>query len=127
MSDRDIMVLSTLQEIAESIRLIRRRFVSIHSSDDFLADEEGLTKLDGISMRLIAIGEAFKNIDKHTDKTLLNQFPQVDWKGVKGIRDILSHHYFDLDADTIFWICEEDIPLLEETVEEMMVFWEAHP
>jgi uncharacterized protein with HEPN domain len=125
MFDRDIMVLSTLQEIAESIRLIRWRFVSIHSSDYFLADEEGLIRLDSISMRLIAIVEAFKGIVNHSDKILLNQSPQVKRKEVKGIRNILSHHYFDLDADTIFGVYEEDIPLWEETVGKMMAFWEA--
>ncbi len=63
-------------------------------------------------MRLVAIGEGFKNIDKLTDKKLLLEYPQIDWKGVKGIRDILSHHYFDLDAEVIFDICENDLDKL---------------
>jgi len=65
---------------------------------------DGLLKLDGISMRLIAIGEGFKNIDKLSDNKLLTNYPNIPWKQVKGIRDILSHHYFDLDAETIFEI-----------------------
>ena len=65
-----------------------------------------ISTLDGISMRLVAIGEGFKNIDKLTDMKLLPNYPKVNWKGVKGVRDILSHHYFDLDAETIFVICD---------------------
>ncbi len=106
MSDRKLMVLSTLEDIQYSIELILERFKAIESSDDFVADEIGLEKLDGISMRLIAIREGFKNIDKLTDKTLLPTYPDIDWQGVKGVRDILSHHYFQLDAETIFEICD---------------------
>ena len=106
MSDKQLMILSTLEDIKFSIELIMKRFETIDSSDDFLADENGLDKLDSISMRLVAIGEGFKNIDKLTDRKLLPNYPKVNWKGVKGVRDILSHHYFDLDAETIFVICD---------------------
>jgi len=106
MSDKDLMVLSTLEDIVYSLKLIQDRFVSIQSSDDFLVDSNGLEKLDSISMRLVAIGEGFKNIDKLTDSKLLLNYPSIDWKGVKGVRDIFSHHYFQLDAETIFDICE---------------------
>ena len=109
MSDKNLMLLSTLEDIEHSITLILVRFEKISSSDDFLANEEGLILLDSIAMRLVAIGEGFKNIDKLTDKKLLLEYPQIDWKGVKGIRDILSHHYFDLDAEVIFDICENDL------------------
>lgn len=109
MSNKNLMVLSTLEDIEHSIELILVRFEKITSSDDFLANEEGLILLDSIAMRLVAIGEGFKNIDKLTDKKLLLEYPQIDWKGVKGIRDILSHHYFDLDAEVIFDICENDL------------------
>ena len=66
MSDKQLMVLSTLEDIQFSIELIMQRFKKIESSDDFLDNENGLEKLDSISMRLVAIGEGFKNIDKLT-------------------------------------------------------------
>jgi len=109
MSDRQLMILSILEDIKFSIELIKKRFEQIDSSDDFLANDDGLEKLDSITMRLVAIGEGFKNIDKLTDKQLLPNYPNVNWKGVKGVRDILSHHYFDLDAETIFVICNSQI------------------
>jgi uncharacterized protein with HEPN domain len=77
MSDKQLMVLSTLEDISFSIKLIQKRFQSINSSDDFLDNEDGLDKLDAISMRLVAIGEGFKNIDKLTDKQLLCKYPSV--------------------------------------------------
>ena len=120
MSDKELMVISTLEDIIYSIELILDRFESIKSSDDFLADDIGLEKLDSISMRLVAIGEGFKNIDKITYKKLLINYPSVDWRGVKGIRDILSHHYFQLDAETIFEICDDYLDELLSVSKQMM-------
>jgi len=116
-NDRLLILRSTLEDIITSLKLIQQRFQTIKTSDDFLKDEQGLEKLDSISMRLIAIGEGFKNVDKLTDFQLLEKYPQIPWKQVKGVRDILSHHYFDLDAETIFEICANEIErLLNATI-----------
>ncbi|MDQ1339405.1 MAG: hypothetical protein QG567_557 [Campylobacterota bacterium] len=119
MSDEQkLMILSTLEDIQHSLELIQKRSKHISSSDDFLKDDEGLEKLDSISMRLVAIGEGFKNIDKLSDNKLLQNYPTIPWKQVKGVRDMLSHHYFDLDAEVIFNICKNDIDkLLQATIE----------
>ncbi len=121
MSDKDLMILSTLEDIEHSIELILARSEKIKNSDEFLANEEGLILLDSIAMRLVAIGEGFKNIDKLTDKELLLAYPEIDWKGVKGIRDILSHHYFDLDAEVIFDICENDLDALMDVTKRIIL------
>ena len=111
------MLLSTLEDIKYSLELILKRANNINSSDDFLKDENGLQKLDSIAMRLSTIGEGFKNIDKLSNNQLLIKYPNIPWKNVKGIRDILSHHYFDLDAEVIFNICKKDAnELLETTI-----------
>jgi len=71
-------------------------------------------------MRLLAIGEGFKNIDKFSNHELLKSYPNISWKQVKGIRDILSHHYFDLDAETIFDICENKLEELLRTTKNII-------
>jgi len=53
-------------------------------------------------MLFIAIGESLKNIDKITQGRLLSDYPEIDWVGVKGFRDIIAHHYFDIDAEQVF-------------------------
>ena len=115
LDNKEIMILSTLEDIQYSLELIVSRCEKINSSDDFLKDEVGLERLDSVSMRLIAIGEGFKNIDKLSNRELLTNYPNIPWKQVKGIRDILSHHYFDLDAETIFDICENFLDALLNT------------
>jgi hypothetical protein len=51
------LVLGLLDEIEEAFRRIDRRFSMIRSPDDFLDSDDGLDRLDGIAMMLIAIGE----------------------------------------------------------------------
>jgi uncharacterized protein with HEPN domain len=36
-----------------------------------------------------------------------------------GMRDIITHHYFDVDAETVFTVCDEHIPQLEQTIKIM--------
>jgi uncharacterized protein with HEPN domain len=37
-----------------------------------------------------------------------------------GIRDIIVHHYFDIDAEEIYRICNEDIPTLHAVILRML-------
>ena len=68
-------------------------------------------------MQLIAIGQGIKDIDKVTNKELLKNYPQIPWRNIAGIRDILSHNYFNLNAETVFGILGEDLEELKDTLE----------
>ena len=109
-----------LEQILDATNIVLTRFEVVDSSDFFLDSPEGLEKLDSICMKLIAIGESLKNIDKITNNELLKRYLQVDWKGAKGIRDIISHHYFDLDAQEIYYVCDEKLPALKSTIEKII-------
>ena len=105
-----------LEYILESIRIIRRRFITITAADDFIDSDEGIDRLDAISMRLQAIGEALKNIHK-TDSFLLAQIADdAYWSQIIKLREIISHHYVDIDAEIIFDICANELDELEEKV-----------
>ncbi len=115
------LVLDLLYQIQEALKVVKKRCMFAKCEDDFFDTEEGQEKLDGICMKLIAVGESLKNIDKMTNNQLLNKYNHISWKDIKGIRDILSHHYFDLDASIIFNICQEHIDDLINTIEIMIV------
>jgi uncharacterized protein with HEPN domain len=114
------LVQEILSQILEASARVERRFSSISTPDDFLASQEGIDRLDSICMMLITIGESLKNLDKVTDGKLLPRHPEVDWKGAKGLRDIISHHYFDIDAEVVFTVCEERLPGLVQAIKSMM-------
>ncbi len=88
--------------------------------DDFTRSPNGMEKLDGICMQLIAIGEGLKNLDKVTNHSFLSNYPEINWKGAEAMRDIISHHYFEIDADVIFEVCENKIQPLRDTIKHML-------
>ncbi|MDQ7816768.1 MAG: DUF86 domain-containing protein [Melioribacteraceae bacterium] len=71
-------------------------------------------------MQLINIGEALKEIDKITSNELLNNYPEIDWKAAKGMRDIITHHYFDVDAEIIYDTINEKLPILKDTINKII-------
>jgi len=119
MYDKEL-VAEKLIQISDALDRVARRFEGIKSADDFLASEQGLDMLDGICMMLIAVGENFKSIDKMTESKILTQYPEVNWRGVKGVRDVISHQYFNIDAEEIFYICSHDLELLRHTVRKII-------
>jgi len=121
MCDKDEAIYEMLKDVEYSISLILERFENIKVADDFLSCNDNITMLDSISMRILAIGEAFKNIDKLSNQTLLQKYSTIEWKKIKGIRDILSHHYFDINADIIFSICDEKLEELLEVTKQIMI------
>jgi len=114
------LVKEILSQILIAIDRVDRRSSGIFSAADFIDSEEGTDMLDAISMMLIAIGESCKNLDKITDGKLLPLYPEIDWKGVKGMRDVISHHYFDINAEIVFHVCKTHIPNLKEIFQKMM-------
>ena len=117
--DRDL-ALKILSQILRSSQTIKNRFEPIHSAEDFVRSETGMEKLDAICMQLIAIGEGLKNLDKVTKRSLLHNYQQVDWKKAKGMRDIISHHYFDVNAEAIFDVCKNHIEKLSHILEKII-------
>ena len=73
-----------------------------------------MEKLDASCMLLIAIGESIKSFDKITDKKVLCEDDSIPWTEIMGVRDIIAHHYFDIDAEEIYNIIKFDLkPLLQ--------------
>jgi len=114
------IIYEKLIQIDEALERIKRRSKNINSADDFLDTENGLDMLDAIGMMLIAIGENLKKIDTETEGKLFAQYPDINWRGAKGARDILSHHYFDIDAEEVYDICKNDIPSLSAAIKDMV-------
>jgi uncharacterized protein with HEPN domain len=114
------LVRTKLMQISGALQTILRRFAPVTSPDDFTASDAGMEKLDAICMQLIAIGESVKNLDKVTNGTLLINYPDIEWKQVMGMRDILSHHYFDVDAEIVFATCANRIPQMSEVIERII-------
>jgi uncharacterized protein with HEPN domain len=116
----DPLVVEILQQILRSTRTVTRRFEPVGSVHDFVSSDEGMDRLDAICMQLIALGESVKNLDKVSEGKLLARYPAIEWKRIMGMRDVISHHYFDLNAEVVFLVCQKHIPLLMRQIEQIL-------
>lgn len=115
-SENKSIALDILEDILSAIERLEERTKEVHSTEDFLCSSSGMVLLDATCMLLIAIGESLKKLDKTTNGLLLPTYPSIPWKNIKGMRDIIAHHYFDVDASQILWILQNEISPLKKAI-----------
>ena len=88
-------MLDAMERIAELCKGLER---------EQLRRNEGTT--ERILFNLMVLGEAANNISRE----FAAKNPNVDWKGLAGVRHKIVHDYADIDYDTIWDILRNDIP-----------------
>ena len=101
-----------LDDVREAIGKIRR-YTEGMSRDSFFADER---TIDAVVRNLEVIGEAVKNLPG----SMRDQYPDVEWQKIAGLRDILIHEYFGIDAEIIWDIVQTKLLALADRVEEAL-------
>ncbi len=81
--------------------------------EEFVNDE---TLKRSFVRALEVIGEATKNLSDD----FRQKYPQVQWKEIAGLRDILIHHYFGVDYKSVWDIVKNKIPKIKEQVENIL-------
>ena len=71
---------------------------------------------DAIIRNLEILGEAIKHIP---DDVKSNK-PEVEWKKIAGLRDIISHAYFGVDMEIIWDVAKNKVPILKEQITELL-------
>lgn len=100
-----------LRDMLEAARKVLR-YTDGREAEDFVADEMAY---DATLRNLEILGEAAKNIPEE----IRQRYPEVDWRGVAGLRDILAHAYFALDDATLWKIVRTDIPQLLDLLDHI--------
>lgn len=77
--------------------------------------EDGRT-LDAVIHNFYIIGEATKQIPE----TIRIKYPQVEWKKIAGLRDIIAHAYFSLNTQIIWSIIQTKLEPLKAAVEAIL-------
>jgi uncharacterized protein with HEPN domain len=73
--------------------------------ETFLEDEE---KQDAVIRKIEVAGEATKQLGL----SFRQQYPDIPWRAIAGMRDKLIHGYIDVDLDTVWETATTDIPAL---------------
>ena len=84
------------------------------SKEEFLGSE---TLRRAVVRSLEVIGEAGKKVPQ----TFREQYPQVDWRAMTGMRDRLIHGYFGVDYDLVWDVVKHKIPELKRQIEEILL------
>ena len=83
------------------------------SEDRFMRDA---TLQRAYTRSLEIIGEAVKGLPEE----FRSKYPDMDWKGMAGMRDRLIHHYFGVRLDRVWEVVKEDIPELKKQIQEIL-------
>ena len=67
---------------------------------------------DGVIRNLEIIGGAAKNVPKE----IRNKYPQIKWKAISGMRDILIHDYFGVDLERVWGVLVNRFSQLKKDV-----------
>jgi len=81
---------------------------------DFLANKMAY---DAIVRNLEIIGEAAKNVPAE----VRTRYPDVEWRKISGLRDVVAHEYHGLEDETLWNIVEDEAPVLLDQVKEIIM------
>ncbi len=110
---------TSLEDISEAIGKIGR-YAAGHTSETLAADDK---TLDAVIRNLEIIGEAAKNISDD----IRASHPEVEWKKIAGLRDILIHQYFGIDQDIIWDILQNKLPTLATQIKRILESLDSPP
>ncbi len=101
-----------IKDILQECEFVRKYTQGIEY-EDFL--ESDLLR-HAVVRALEVIGEAVKNLPNE----LLEKYPQIEWRRVKGMRDRLAHAYFGVDYELLWKVVKEELPNLCKVVKDML-------
>ncbi len=110
MSKRDVRLF--LADMLESIEKIERYTRGLNF-EQFAAND---LVVDAVVRNLEIIGEAARRIPE----ALRQRYPDVPWRRVVGLRNVVVHEYFDVDLGIVWTIVRENLPTLKEFLRNML-------
>jgi uncharacterized protein with HEPN domain len=110
MNDKNLFRIEHIRDCIEKIEYVAKK---LHTYDNF---EINWIEQDAIIRNLEIIGEAVVNISDD----LKQNYPDVAWKEMKGMRNFVSHQYFGVELNEIWSTVIYDIPLLKQQIQQII-------
>ena len=90
----------------EDMLISMERIQEYVSGLEFIQFKQKQMVVDAVIRNLEIIGEA----SKHIPKSIIAKYPEIPWKKMYGLRNIVTHEYFGLDYELIWEIAKNDLP-----------------
>jgi len=102
-----------LESILEAISKIQDYTSRINNPDNLYND---VKTFDATIMNFIVIGEMVSKISgKFKSENL-----EIEWNKIKDFRNMLAHNYFGIDAEEVWQIIQNDLPILKAQITELI-------
>ena len=101
-----------LEDIMEAIAKIERYIANL-SFEEFIKKE---MVIDATVRNFEVIGEAVKRIPENIKR----KYPDVEWKKIAGLRDILIHEYFAIDLEILWDIIKNKLPEFKRNISKIL-------
>jgi uncharacterized protein with HEPN domain len=119
MSDNHATTHDRLEVILESINLIQEWSEGRTSVNDFMSSPTGVMAFNACVMRLQVIGEHVGKLLSDSQKPL-DDYPQIPWNAIYGMRNIISHEYANIDEVVIVSTINDDLVSLKPVIETLL-------
>lgn len=90
-----------------------RKFIDKLTKKEFLGNS---LVQSGVLHQIIIIGEAVKRLSSEYRKS----HPKIPWKLIAGMRDRITHGYFDVDLEEVWNTVERDLPELIKYIKPLV-------
>jgi uncharacterized protein with HEPN domain len=98
-----------LEHMLEAAQLVSS-YIEGMGNEDFLADRR---TQQAVILNIVVIGEAATKIVNDYPK-FVEQYPDIPWKNMKGMRNRIAHGYFDINLEIVWSTIQTALPQLVE-------------
>jgi uncharacterized protein with HEPN domain len=104
---------ANLLAILDAIDRVNEYTKGLGSPEDFFKSS---VVFDASLMNFINIGEMADRLSKE----LKDRHVDIDWQKVKDFRNLVAHDYLGVDAEEVWQIIKNDLPILRNTVNNLL-------
>ncbi|MEZ4775457.1 MAG: HepT-like ribonuclease domain-containing protein [Bacteroidia bacterium] len=110
MSEKDR---GNLAAILDSVNKIQAFTSAISNAENFYSD---IRTFDATLMNFVIIGESIARLSEEITKAN----PHIEWQKIKGFRNMIAHDYFGIDAEEVWQIIQQYVPLLKTNIQQII-------
>lgn len=115
------------EELTDLLRFVERQTAfairttaHVKTYHEFLTSDSAMVLFNSTCMCLQSIGKAIEQVNDRTGKRFFCLYPEIPWRQIIGMRNIISHEYLSVDPELVLNIVKDELPPLLETMQRIL-------